>query len=232
MQRSDFEGLFRAMDGRPVIVRLLDPPLHEFLPGYEELLQELADLKVQLQHFHTLSEIDAALTQVREKEDLLARVGELRESNPMLGLRGVRLGVMLPEVTEMQVRAIMEAAARVVQDGTEVHPEIMVPLTSDLGEFKVMTEIIHRIGSAVEKETGVNVPYKVGTMIEVPRAALTAGAIAAEAEFFSFGTNDLTQTTYGLSRDDAEAKFLIPYVERGVIDENPFQHLDRTGVGG
>jgi pyruvate, orthophosphate dikinase len=231
MQRSDFEGLFRAMDGRPVIVRLLDPPLHEFLPAYEDLLQELADLKVRLQHFHTLSEIDEALTKVREKEDLLARVGELRESNPMLGLRGVRLGVMLPEVTEMQVRAIMEAASRVVQDGTDVHPEIMVPLTSDLGEFKVMTEIIHRIGSAVEKETGVNVPYKVGTMIEVPRAALTAGAIAAEAEFFSFGTNDLTQTTYGLSRDDAEAKFLIPYVERGVIDENPFQHLDRSGVG-
>ena len=231
MQRSDFEGLFRAMDGRPVIVRLLDPPLHEFLPAYEDLLQELADLKVRLQHFHTLSEIDDALTKVREKEDLLARVGELRESNPMLGLRGVRLGVMLPEVTEMQVRAILEAAARVLQDGTDVHPEIMVPLTSDLGEFKVMTEIIYRIGSAVEKETGVAVPYKVGTMIEVPRAALTAGAIAAEAEFFSFGTNDLTQTTYGLSRDDAEAKFLIPYVEQGVIEENPFQHLDRTGVG-
>ena len=230
-QKEDFEGLFRAMDGRPVIVRLLDPPLHEFLPAYEDLLQELADLKVRLQHFHTLSEIDEALTKVREKEDLLARVGELRESNPMLGLRGVRLGVMLPEVTEMQVRAIMEAASRVVQDGTDVHPEIMVPLTSDLGEFKVMTEIIHRIGTAVEKETGVNVPYKVGTMIEVPRAALTAGAIAAEAEFFSFGTNDLTQTTYGLSRDDAEAKFLIPYVEQGVIEENPFQHLDRSGVG-
>ncbi|QRN79342.1 MAG: pyruvate, phosphate dikinase, partial [Nocardiopsis sp. BM-2018] len=223
MQRSDFEGLFRAMDGRPVIVRLLDPPLHEFLPGYEELLQELADLKVQLQHFHTLSEIDDALTTVREKEDLLARVSELRESNPMLGLRGVRLGVMMPEVTEMQVRAILEAAARVVQEGKTVHPEIMVPLTSDMGEFEVMTEIIARIGAAVEKESGVAVDYKVGTMIEVPRAALTAGTIAEKAEFFSFGTNDLTQTTYGLSRDDAEAKFLIPYVEAGVIAENPFQ---------
>ena len=231
MQRGDFEGLFRAMDGRPVIVRLLDPPLHEFLPAYEDLLQELADLKVRLQHFHTLSEIDDALTQVREKEDILARVAELRESNPMLGLRGVRLGVMLPEVTEMQVRALMEAAARVIQDGVEVHPEIMVPLTSDLGEFKVMAEIIHRIGEEVEKETEVKVDYKVGTMIEVPRAALTAGEIAAEAEFFSFGTNDLTQTTYGISRDDAEGKFLIQYVEQGVIPENPFQHLDRPGVG-
>ena len=231
MQREDFEGLFRAMDGRPVIVRLLDPPLHEFLPAYEDLLQELADLKVRLQHFHTLSEIDDALTQVRVKEDLLTRVAELRESNPMLGLRGVRLGVMMPEVTEMQVRALMEAAARVTQDGVAVKPEIMVPLTSDLGEFQVMAEIIRRIGDAVEKETEVTIDYKVGTMIEVPRAALTAGEIAAEAEFFSFGTNDLTQTTYGISRDDAEGKFLIQYVEQGVIAENPFQHLDRPGVG-
>jgi len=131
----------------------------------------------------------------------------------------------------MQVRALMEAAARVIQDGVEVHPEIMVPLTSDLGEFKVMAEIIRRIGDEVEKETEVEIDYKIGTMIEVPRAALTAGEIAAEAEFFSFGTNDLTQTTYGISRDDAEGKFLIQYVEQGVIAENPFQHLDRPGVG-
>ena len=231
MQRSDFEGLFRAMDGRPVIIRLLDPPLHEFLPGYEELLQELSDLKVRLQHFHTLSEIDAALREVREKEDMLARVSELREANPMLGLRGVRLGVMVPEITDMQVRAIFEAAARVIKEGVEVHPEIMVPLISDVGEFLKMLEIVKRVDAEVEKETGVNVPHKVGTMIEIPRAALTAGEIAEHAEFFSFGTNDLTQTAYGISRDDAEAKFLIPYVEAGVIESNPFQHLDRIGVG-
>ncbi len=231
MQREDFEGLFRAMDGRPVIIRLLDPPLHEFLPGYEELLQELAGLKVRLQHFDKLSDIDDALSQIREKEDLLTRVGELREANPMLGLRGVRLGVMLPEITEMQVRALLEAAARVSEEGVTVHPEIMVPLTSDLGEFRVMAEIIRRIAADVEKETDVEVEYKIGTMIEVPRAALTAGDIAAEAEFFSFGTNDLTQTTYGISRDDAEGKFLIQYVEQGVIDKNPFQNLDRAGVG-
>jgi pyruvate, orthophosphate dikinase len=231
MQRDDFEGLFRAMDGRPTIIRLLDPPLHEFLPGFEDLLQELADLKVRLQHFHTLSEIDDALREVRAKEDMLGRVAELREANPMLGLRGVRLGVMMPEVTEMQVRAIFEAAANVMREGTEVHPEIMVPLIADVGEFERMKEIVDRVGGAVAAETGVEVPHKVGTMIEIPRAALTAGQIAEHAEFFSFGTNDLTQTAYGISRDDAEGKFLIPYVEAGVIPSNPFQHLDRTGVG-
>jgi pyruvate, orthophosphate dikinase len=231
MQRGDFEGLFRAMAGKPVIIRLLDPPLHEFLPGHEELSQELADLKLRIQHMHTLSEIDEALREVRTREDLLTRVGELREANPMLGLRGVRLGVMLPEVTEMQVRAIFEAAAKVIKEGVEVHPEIMVPLVADIGEFEVMREIISRIDAEVAQETGVTVPHKVGTMIEVPRAALTAGTIAQQAEFFSFGTNDLTQTTYGISRDDAEGKFLIQYVEGGVIESNPFQHLDPKGVG-
>jgi pyruvate, orthophosphate dikinase len=231
MQRGDFEGLFRAMAGRPVIIRLLDPPLHEFLPGHEELSQELADLKLRIQHMHTLSEIDEALREVRTREDLLARVGELREANPMLGLRGVRLGVMLPEVTEMQVRAIFEAAARVIREGVEVHPEIMVPLVADVGEFEVMLGIVKRIAGEIGTGNGVTVPHKVGTMIEIPRAALTAGTIAAQAEFFSFGTNDLTQTTYGISRDDAEGKFLIQYVEGGVIESNPFQHLDPKGVG-
>ncbi len=231
VQRADFQGLFEAMEGRPVIIRLLDPPLHEFLPGYDDLQLELADLKVRLQHHASLSEIDEALADVRKKEDLLGRVRELRESNPMLGLRGVRLGVMYPEITAMQVRAIFEAAAAVVRKGIPVMPEIMVPLTSDVGEMAVMKEIVDRVAHEVAEEMHHEVTFKFGTMIEVPRAALTAGTIAESAEFFSFGTNDLTQTTYGISRDDAEGKFLIRYVEEGVIPSNPFQHLDPNGVG-
>lgn len=231
MQRSDFEGLFRAMDGQPVIIRLLDPPLHEFLPAYEELVQELADLKVQLQHFTTLSEIDAALAQVREKEDILGRVEALRESNPMLGLRGDRLGVIMPEITQMQARAILEAAVNVKRTGVDVKPEIMVPLTAHVNEMRFIKTIVEEVAQEVFEEMGATVDYKCGTMIEVPRAALTADELATEAEFFSFGTNDLTQTTFGISRDDAEAKFLIQYVEEGILPRNPFQQLDRGGVG-
>ncbi len=231
VQRSDFQGLFEAMEGRPVIIRLLDPPLHEFLPGYDDLQLELADLKVRLQHHASLSEIDEALADVRKKEDLLGRVRELRESNPMLGLRGVRLGVVYPEITAMQIRAIFEAAVAVVRKGIPVLPEIMVPLTSDVGEMVVMKEIVDRVAREVAEEMHHEVAFKFGTMIEVPRAALTAGTIAETSEFFSFGTNDLTQTTYGISRDDAEGKFLIRYVEEGVIPSNPFQHLDPNGVG-
>ncbi|NJN84134.1 MAG: pyruvate, phosphate dikinase [Caldilineaceae bacterium] len=231
VQRSDFEGLFRAMDGQPVIIRLLDPPLHEFLPSHDDLVQELTDLKVQLQHFHTLSEIDEALARVREKEDVLSRVESLRESNPMLGLRGDRLGVVMPEITEMQVRAILEAAVHVKRQGIRVKPEIMVPLASHVNELKRMKEIVEAVASEVFSEMGADVEYKYGTMIEVPRAALTADELADEAEFFSFGTNDLTQTTFGISRDDAEAKFLIQFVEEGILPQNPFQQLDRPGVG-
>jgi pyruvate, orthophosphate dikinase len=231
VQRGDFQGLFEAMEGRPVIIRLLDPPLHEFLPGFDDLQLELADLKVRLQHHASLSEIDEALAEVRKKEDLLGRVRELRESNPMLGLRGVRLGVVYPEITAMQVRAIFEAAVAVVRKGIPVMPEIMVPLTSDVGEMAVMKEIVDRVAKDVADEMHHEVAFKFGTMIEVPRAALTAGTIAETSEFFSFGTNDLTQTTYGISRDDAEGKFLIRYVEEGVIPSNPFQHLDPNGVG-
>ncbi|MCC6167091.1 MAG: pyruvate, phosphate dikinase [Caldilineaceae bacterium] len=231
MQRSDFEGIFRAMHGQPVIIRLLDPPLHEFLPSYEELVQNLADLKVRLQHFHTLSEIDAALAEVRAKEDVLRRVESLREANPMLGLRGDRLGLVMPEITEMQVRAILEAAVRVKREGVVVYPEIMIPLAGHVNELKRMKEIVETVAKQVFEETGATVEYKFGTMIEVPRAALTADEMAAEAEFFSFGTNDLTQTTFGISRDDAEAKFLIQFVEEGILPNNPFQQLDRIGVG-
>ncbi len=231
MQRSDFEGLFKAMDGNPVIIRLLDPPLHEFLPSQQQLVSELADLKVRLQHFHTLSEIDNALAQVREKEDILDRVEALSESNPMLGLRGDRLGIMMPEITAMQVRAILEAAVNVKKQGVDVHPEIMIPLASHVNELKTLKKVTEEIAAEVFEEAGVEVDYKYGTMIEVPRAALTADEMAMEAEFFSFGTNDLTQTTFGISRDDAEAKFLIEYVEKGILPSNPFQQLDRSGVG-
>jgi pyruvate,orthophosphate dikinase len=231
MQRSDFRGIFRAMDGQPVIIRLLDPPLHEFLPSHESLVQELADLKVQLQHFTTLSEIDAALAQLRAKEDVLARVEALRESNPMLGLRGDRLGVIMPEITQMQVRAILEAAVHVQSEGIDVHPEIMVPLAAHVNELRYIKDIVEEVAQAVFNETNTTVEYTYGTMIEVPRAALTANELAQEAEFFSFGTNDLTQTTFGISRDDAESKFLIQYVEGGILPQNPFQQLDQDGVG-
>ena len=231
MQRKDFEGIFKAMRGQPVIIRLLDPPLHEFLPSYNDLVQGLADLKVRLQHYHTLSEIDAALAEVREKEDILARVKALSEANPMLGLRGDRLGIIMPEITEMQVRGILEAAVHVKREGIQVFPEIMIPLAGHVNELKFMKKLVETVAAQVFKETGITVDYKFGTMIEVPRAALTADELATEAEFFSFGTNDLTQTTFGISRDDAESKFLIQYTEQGILPSNPFQHLDRGGVG-
>ncbi len=231
MQRKDFEGIFRAMAGQPVIIRLLDPPLHEFLPSYQQLVQELADLKVRLQHFHTLSEIDTALAEVRQKEDILNRVKVLNESNPMLGLRGDRLGIIMPEITEMQVRAILEAAIHVKRQGIEVHPEIMIPLAGHVNELSFLKKLVNNVASQVFKEMGTEVDYKFGSMIEVPRAAITADEMAREAEFFSFGTNDLTQTTFAISRDDAEAKFLIQYIEMGILPSNPFQHLDRAGVG-
>ncbi|MGL4648704.1 MAG: pyruvate, phosphate dikinase [Caldilineaceae bacterium] len=231
MQRGDFEGIFRAMDGQPVIIRLLDPPLHEFLPSHDSLVQELADLKVRLQHFHTLSEIDTALGELRRKEDILGRVKALSESNPMLGLRGDRLGIMIPEITEMQIRAILEAAVQVKREGVDVHPEIMIPLAGHVNELKRLKEIVDRIAAEVFNEAGISVDFKYGSMIELPRAALTADEMAEVAEFFSFGTNDLTQTTFGMSRDDAESKFLIQFTEWGVLPSNPFQHLDRGGVG-
>ncbi|MBK8047236.1 MAG: pyruvate, phosphate dikinase [Anaerolineales bacterium] len=231
VQRNDFEGIFRAMDGLPVIIRLLDPPLHEFLPSYQDLVADLADLKVRLQHFHTLSEIDTALGLVRQKEDILSRVKALSESNPMLGLRGDRLSVVMPEITEMQVRAILEAAIHVKKDGIDVHPEIMVPLAGHVNELKYIKEIVDRIAEEVFTESGMTVDFKYGSMVEVPRAALTADELATVAEFYSFGTNDLTQTTFGMSRDDAESKFLMEYTEKEILPSNPFQQLDRGGVG-
>ncbi|MEZ4519049.1 MAG: pyruvate, phosphate dikinase [Chloroflexota bacterium] len=231
LQRGDFDGLFRAMDGQPVIIRLIDPPLHEFLPSYEELVQRLADLKVQLQHFHTLSEIDEALSEIRIKQAYLERVESLREQNPMLGTRGVRLGILIPELTKMQVRAIFEAACQCTKDGVDVHPEVMIPLTFHVNELKVQQTALEAVAKEVMEEQEITIDYKFGTMIEIPRAALTADEIAEVAQFFSFGTNDLTQTTFGISRDDAESGFLVEYQQRNILEENPFATIDAIGVG-
>jgi len=220
-QRSDFEGLFRAMDGLPVIVRLIDPPLHEFLPSHETLLVEVTELRAKGIESEALA----------KKEKMLAAVESMRESNPMLGLRGVRLGIHLPGLTKMQVRAIFEAACTVAKDGVDVHPEVMIPLTSHVNELKQQRETLEQVAKQVMEEQGIEVEYQFGTMIEIPRAALTASEMAEYAQFFSFGTNDLTQTTYGISRDDAEAGFLIEYIEKGILPGNPFQSIDPDGVG-
>ena len=231
LQRGDFEGLFRVMDGCPVVVRLLDPPLHEFLPDHQELLRELAELKVRLQHLDTLREIDDTLEEIREKQDFLARTEDLLEANPMLGTRGVRLGMLLPEITRMQARALFQAAAHCVRDGVDVTLEVMIPLVSHVNELRVQRGLVEVEAMDVMAEEELEIPYKLGTMIEIPRAALTADEIASTAEFFSFGTNDLTQTVFGISRDDAESGFLLHYMEHDVLPDNPFATLDVDGVG-
>jgi len=220
-QRSDFDGLFRAMDGLPVIIRLIDPPMHEFLPAHDTLLQEVIELR--------LSGKDAAA--LAEKERMLAAVESMREANPMLGLRGVRLGIHIPELTTMQVRAIFEAACACARDGVDVHPEVMIPLTSHVNELKVQRQVLEAEARRVMDEQKIEIDYKFGTMIEIPRAAITADEIARYAEFFSFGTNDLTQTTFGISRDDAESGFLMEYLEKDILPENPFASIDERGVG-
>jgi pyruvate,orthophosphate dikinase len=230
-QKDDFAGLFRVMNGLPVIVRLIDPPLHEFLPSPTALLRELADLKIRIQHAANLREIDELLEQVRFKEQLLKRSESLHEQNPMLGLRGVRLGIHIPELTTMQVRAVFEAACEVALEGIAVHPEVMIPLTSHVNELKVQRRVLEEEAKQVMEEHKIRIDYKFGTMIEIPRAAVTADQIAEYAEFFSFGTNDLTQTTYGISRDDAESEFLIEYMENGILPGNPFDTIDVDGVG-
>jgi pyruvate,orthophosphate dikinase len=229
-QREDFLGLFKAMDGLPVIIRLIDPPLHEFLPSYETLMTELADSKIRLLHAKNLKEIDDLLHKIEEDEHILRRVEALREANPMLGLRGVRLGIMMPELTQVQVRAIFEAACQCAKAGVDVHPEVMIPLTGHVNELKVQRDALESVAREVMEEQGISVDYKFGTMIEVPRAALTADEIAEHAEFFSFGTNDLTQTTFGISRDDAEKGFLIDFIQRGILPENPFETIDEKGL--
>jgi pyruvate,orthophosphate dikinase len=219
-QRADFDGLFEAMDGYPVIIRLIDPPLHEFMPDEEKLFEEVITMRAK-------GETEG----LAAKEKLLAAIRGMHESNPMMGLRGVRLSIYMPEIVEMQVRAIFEAAADCTLRGIKVHPEVMIPLTGTVKELEWIQPRLVRIATAVMAEKGVNFTYKFGTMIEIPRAAVTAGAIAGLAEFFSFGTNDLTQMTFGYSRDDAERNFLVKYVEEGILEKNPFQTLDWDGVG-
>ncbi len=220
-QRSDFDGLFEAMNGYPVIIRLIDPPLHEFMPDEEKLLEEVITLRVK----------GGDPKELAAKEKLLAAIKGLHESNPMMGLRGVRLSIYMPEIVEMQVRAIFEAAADCAKRGIVVKPEVMIPLTGTVKELEWIQPRLERIASTVMEEKGVHFEYKFGTMIEIPRAAVTAGEIAKLAQFFSFGTNDLTQMTFGYSRDDAERNFLVLYVEQGILPKNPFQTLDREGVG-
>ncbi len=230
-QREDFAGLFRVMDGLPVIIRLIDPPLHEFLPDLMELMVELSDLKLRIRNTATLTEIDGLLTEIKAKELLRERAEKLKEQNPMLGMRGVRLGIHIPDLTKMQVRAIFEAACQVTKEGHTVLPKVMIPLVSHANELKVQRETLEKEARLVMDEQQIEIDYKFGTMIELPRAALTADQIAKYAQFFSYGTNDLTQTTYGISRDDAESGFLVEYVGKSILDENPFASLDRDGVG-
>jgi pyruvate,orthophosphate dikinase len=231
IQQGDFEGLFRVMDGLPVIIRLIDPPLHEFLPSYEELQEQIAAQKYELRDAKTLHDLSTQLDEIRGKEQMLSSVAAMREANPMLGLRGCRLGIIFPQITAMQVRAIFEAACNVTQEGVDVHVEVMIPLVGHINELRRQRQQLEPVARQVMSERGMEIDYKFGTMIEVPRAALTADQIAQDAQFFSFGTNDLTQMTFGISRDDAEGKFLLKYVEEKILPDNPFQVLDRGGVG-
>ena len=273
LQTDDFAGLFRAMDGLPVVIRLIDPPLHEFLPSHDELVAETTRLRTTLEMMNGPLGVDAGLLQqglvklfgskdatramrklglsdpepalqrspatdrpalekeLAEKDELLHAVEAMREQNPMLGLRGVRLGLMVPDIVKMQTRAILAGAARVAAEGRTPLPEIMIPLVGHVNELRETREILEAEVAKIVERSGQQVNYKFGTMIEVPRGALTADEIAEHAEFFSFGTNDLTQMGFGYSRDDAEGKFLMQYVDRKVLAENPFQVLDAAGIG-
>jgi pyruvate, orthophosphate dikinase len=220
LQRDDFYGVFKAMKGEPVTIRTIDPPLHEFLPKREELMVEIAKLEVTNGNKNTIA----------DRKRLLDRVEQLHEFNPMLGHRGVRLGITYPEITEMQTRAIMEAACKLNREGLKVVPEIMIPLVGHVKELRDQKEVVDRVAQAVMSEMGVKIKYLVGTMIEVPRGAMTADQIATEAQFFSFGTNDLTQMTFGFSRDDI-GKFLRSYQDKKILDKDPFATIDTEGVG-
>jgi pyruvate,orthophosphate dikinase len=273
LQTDDFAGLFRAMDGLPVVIRLIDPPLHEFLPAHGDLIEKVTRLRTTLELTNGTTDavadrvtpaIEKGLTRIfgekdasramkligregkaaaagqdrsglqaelEEAEELLAAVEAMREQNPMLGMRGIRLGLLIPDIVRMQTRAILAGAARVAAEGRTPLPEIMIPLVGHVNELAETRRLLEAEVEKIVGASGQQVDYKFGTMIEVPRGALTAGEIAEHAEFFSFGTNDLTQMTFGFSRDDAEGKFLLQYVDRKILPENPFQVLDREGVG-
>ena len=229
MQRADFVALFKAMDGLPVTIRLIDPPLHEFLPSRDELRTAVTELETRIR----LKDGDIAPLEkeLRAKSKMLESVEAMREQNPMLGLRGVRLGIHMPELVRMQVRAILEAACECAREGVKLKPKIMIPLAATSAELKFGRDLLEEEARKVLKEQGMKLPYQFGTMIEVPRAALVADRIADSAEFFSFGTNDLTQTTFGISRDDAETGFLSEYLQKGILARNPFATIDQKGVG-
>ena len=218
-QQRDFEGIFEVMDGKPVTIRLIDPPLHEFLPSKEELLAEIAGLAAR-----------GDVAELGKKQVMLAAVEQMHEANPMLGLRGVRLSIVMPGIVVMQTRAILQAAAAVKKRDIDVQPEIMIPLVGHPNELRAVQTQLEAVARQVVAEQGVDIPYMFGTMIEVPRGALVADQLAEMAQFFSFGTNDLTQMTFGFSRDDA-GKFLIPYVEQKILPTDPFDTLDQVGVG-
>jgi len=222
MQKDDFVGILKAMQGLPVIIRLLDPPLHEFLPNFEETLVKVTTLRLQKPQNKE---------ELEKEEKILDRIRMLQEMNPMLGLRGCRLGLLYPEIYDMQVKAIIEASVELKKQGIDIKPEIMIPLVGHVNELKPIYDKTKQLANEILAEQKIKLEYKVGTMIELPRASLTADEIAEYAEFFSFGTNDLTQTTFGISRDDAEGKFLLKYVEEGILKENPFEVLDTEGVG-
>jgi len=221
LQKEDFKGILKAMDGLPVIIRLLDPPLHEFLPRYEDLLVEVTTLKVK----------GGDAKRIAELEEMMSRVASLHESNPMLGHRGCRLGVTFPEIYRMQARAIFEAAVELVKEGFNPIPEVMIPLVSHVEELRLTKRDVQEVAEEVMSKAKTKLKYMIGTMIELPRAAITADEIAKEAEFFSYGTNDLTQTVFGFSRDDIEGKFLPIYIDKKVLENNPFAVIDRAGVG-
>jgi pyruvate,orthophosphate dikinase len=220
MQQSDFVEIFKVMRGLPVIIRLVDPPLHEFLPPYEKLVEEATELRVH-----------GPKKKLKAKLKLLERVKALREQNPMLGLRGCRLGLLYPEIIEMQTRAIMQAAISVAKQGHKVSPEIMIPLVGESKELEISRTIVEKVCKEILRSTKAKIDYKIGTMIELPRACVTADKIAEHADFFSFGSNDLTQTVYGFSRDDVEGTFFKEYLEMKILPENPFVRLDESGVG-
>lgn len=225
-QRTDFEGIFKEMNGLPVTIRLLDPPLHEFLPRREDLMVEVSELKWKLQK----GDSEPLRSELEQKEKLLARVEQLHEMNPMLGHRGCRLGLTYPDVSQMQLEAIFEAACNVQAQGLKCVPEIMIPLVANIEELRLAKDQVEKTAQKVFSEKNIRVLYLTGTMIELPRAAITADEIARDAEFFSFGTNDLTQTTFGFSRDDI-GKFLPFYLENKILRKDPFVSIDRSGVG-
>ncbi len=231
MQKGDFYQIFKIMEGKPVTIRLLDPPLHEFLPELSTVLLETQELKMTNNLTKSLLSTSPLDDEIAEKKKVISLIRSLSEENPMMGLRGCRLGIVWPEINEMQVRAIFEAACELKREGIDVIPEVMIPLVGMISELQYVKTQLLEIAEEIIKDSGVDLEYKFGTMIEIPRAALTADEIAIEAEFFSFGTNDLTQMTFGFSRDDAEGKFIPVYLNKEILENNPFEILDQEGVG-